>query len=86
MCYDTEFWQWVCAGPGYVECDGWLKGAYLVPCNDSWVLVLKVPGFGASTAVMTLEELAAFRIKTVRKYRHSRWSTREYECWGYRAL
>jgi uridine phosphorylase len=73
MCYDTAFWQWVCAGPGYVECDGWLKGAYLVPCppsprlrrtgNDSWILVLKVPGFGAPTAVMTLEELAAFGIK-----------------------
>jgi uridine phosphorylase len=63
LCYDTAFWQWVCAGPGYVECDGWLKGAYLVPCNDSWILVLKVPGFGAPTAVMTLEELAAFGIK-----------------------
>jgi len=73
MCYDTAFWQWVCAGSGYVECDGWLKGAYLVPYspsprlrgtgNDSRILVLKVPGFGASTAVMTLEELAAFGIK-----------------------
>jgi uridine phosphorylase len=63
MCYDAAFWDWVCASPGYVECDGWLKGAYLVPCSDSWVLVLKVPGFGAPTAVMTLEELAAFRIK-----------------------
>jgi uridine phosphorylase len=63
MCYDTAFWQWVCAGPGHVECDGWLKGAYLVPRYDSWILVLKVPGFGASTAVMTLEELAAFGIK-----------------------
>jgi uridine phosphorylase len=62
MCYDTAFWQWICADPVFVECDGWLKGAYLVPCNDSWVLVLKVPGFGAPTAVMTLEELAAFRI------------------------
>jgi uridine phosphorylase len=64
MCYDTAFWQWVCAGPGYVEGDGWLKGAYLVPYNDSRILVLKVPGFGAPTAVMTLEELAAFGIKT----------------------
>ena len=63
MCYDTAFWQWVCAGPGYVECDGWLKGAYLVPCNDSRILVLKVPGFGAPTAVMTLEELTAFGIR-----------------------
>ena len=63
MCYDTAFWQWVCAGPGYVECDGWLKGAYLVPHGDCRILVLKVPGFGAPTAVMTLEELAAFGIK-----------------------
>ena len=63
ICYDTAFWDWVCAAPGYVECDGWLKGAYLVPCKDSWILVLKVPGFGAPTAVMTLEELAAFGIK-----------------------
>ena len=63
MCYDTAFWQWVCAGPGYVECDGWLKGAYLVPYKDSRILVLKVPGFGAPTAVMTLEELIAFGIK-----------------------
>ncbi len=63
MCYDTAFWQWVCAGSGYVECDGWLKGAYLVPYRDSRILVLKVPGFGAPTAVMTLEELVAFGIK-----------------------
>jgi uridine phosphorylase len=63
LCYDTAFWQWVCTVPGNVEGDGWLKGAYLVPRNDSRILVLKVPGFGASTAVMTLEELAAFGIK-----------------------
>ena len=63
MCYDTAFWQWICAGPGNVEGDGWLKDAYLVPCNDSWILVLKVPGFGAPTAVMSLEELIAFGIK-----------------------
>ncbi len=63
MCYDTAFWQWICADPGYVECDGWLKGAYLVPYKDSRVLVLKVAGFGAPTAVMTFEELAAFGIK-----------------------
>lgn len=62
LCYDTAFWQWVCARPGYVECDGWLKGAYLVPYEGSRVLVLKVPGFGAPTAAMTLEELAAFGI------------------------
>ena len=41
-----------------------MEGAYLVPFNDSQILVLKVPGFGAPTAVMTLEELAAFGIKT----------------------
>jgi uridine phosphorylase len=64
LCYDTAFWQWVCAGPGHVECDGWLKDATLVPCDDAWILVLKVPGFGAPTAVMSLEELAAFGIKT----------------------
>jgi uridine phosphorylase len=63
MCYDTAFWQWVKAGPGYVEADGWLKGAYLVPSKDSRILVLKVPGFGAPTAVLTLEELIAFGIK-----------------------
>ena len=45
-----------------IECDGWLKGAYLVPYKDSRILVLKVPGFGAPTAVMTLEELIAFGI------------------------
>ena len=63
VCYDTAFWQWVCGGPGYIEGDGWLEGAYLVPCNDSRVLVVKVPGFGAPTAVMTLEELIAFGVK-----------------------
>jgi hypothetical protein len=90
MCYDTALWDWVCAAPGYVECDGWLEGAYLAPCKDSWVLVLKVPGFGASTAVMTLEELAAFRIsipyQEIRKSRLSRRLTAGYECWRYRAL
>jgi uridine phosphorylase len=63
MCYDTAFWQWVSEDPGYVEGDGWFKGAYLVPYNDSRILVLKVPGFGAPTAVITLEELIAFGIK-----------------------
>jgi uridine phosphorylase len=63
LCYDTAFWEWVCAGQGYVECDGWLAGSYLVPFSDAWILVLKVPGFGAPTAVMTLEELAAFGVE-----------------------
>ena len=63
LCYDSEFWQWVCSRPGYVECDGWLKGSFLAPSKDSQILVLRVPGFGAPTAVMTLEELAAFGVK-----------------------
>jgi uridine phosphorylase len=63
VCYDAAFWQWVGAGSENVECDGWLRGSYLVPCNDSWMLVLKVPGFGAPTAVMMLEELVAFGIR-----------------------
>jgi uridine phosphorylase len=62
LCYDTAFWQWVCAASGNIECDGWLEGAYLVPYQDSQILVMKVPGFGAPTAVMTLEELIAFGI------------------------
>jgi uridine phosphorylase len=64
MCYDAAFWQWVCARPDVVACDGWLKGAYLVPSGKCQILVLKVPGFGAPTAVMTLEELAALGIRT----------------------
>ena len=63
MCYDAEFWQWVCTNHGSIECDGWLKGSYLVPYEDSRILVIKVQGFGAPTAVMTLEELIAFGIK-----------------------
>jgi uridine phosphorylase len=63
MCYDVAFWQWVCADTANVEGDGWFKGAYLAPYQDSRILVLKVPGFGAPTAVMTLEELIAFGIK-----------------------
>lgn len=62
LCYDSEFWQWVCSRPGYVECDGWLKGSYLAPWGDSRILVLRVPGFGAPTAVMTLEELVALGV------------------------
>jgi uridine phosphorylase len=62
-CYDAAFWQWVGKGSEIVKCDGWLEGSFLVPCNDAWILVLRVPGFGAPTAVMTLEELVAFGIK-----------------------
>jgi uridine phosphorylase len=49
--------------PSCPECDGWLKGTYLVSYEESRILVLKVPGFGSPTAVMTLEELIAFGIK-----------------------
>jgi uridine phosphorylase len=63
MCYDAEFWQWICAEPANIEGDGWLTGAYLAGYKDSRILVLKVPGFGAPTAVMSLEELIAFGIK-----------------------
>jgi uridine phosphorylase len=63
LCYDAAFWQWVCAGLANIEGDGWLKGAYLVAYKDYHILVLKVPGFGAPTAVMTLEELIAFGIQ-----------------------
>ena len=35
LCYDSEFWQWVCGRPGYVECDGWLKGSFLAPCRNA---------------------------------------------------
>ena len=34
-----------------------------MPFRDSRILVSRVPGFGAPTAVMTLEELAAYGIK-----------------------
>lgn len=63
LCYDSAFWQWVCGRPGYVECDGWLTGSYLAPCENSRILVLRVPGFGAPTAVMALEELVALGVK-----------------------
>ena len=63
LCYDAAFWQWVCENPANVECDGWLKDAYLMSYKDSSILVLKVPGFGSPTAVMTLEELIAFGIE-----------------------
>jgi uridine phosphorylase len=63
LCYDSEFWQWVVGRPGNVECDGWLKGSFLVPRRDARILVSRVPGFGAPTAVMTLEELAAFGVR-----------------------
>jgi uridine phosphorylase len=62
ICYDSALWKWICSMPGRIECDGWLKGSYLLQYNDSQILVLKAAGFGAPTAVMSLEELAAYGI------------------------
>ncbi len=62
ICYDSALWQWISTVPGHVECDGWLKGSFLLPQADAWILVSKAAGFGAPTAVMTLEELIAFGI------------------------
>jgi len=62
ICYDSTLWQWVSTLPNRIECDGWLKGSYLLPRNNSMILVSKAAGFGAPTAVMTLEELAAYGI------------------------
>ena len=59
ICYDTWLWQWVCTLPDRVECDGWLKGSFLMSAGDTQVLVMKATGVGSPTAVMTLEELIA---------------------------
>jgi len=63
ICYDSSLWQWICSIPGRVDCDGWLKGSYLLKHNDALILVIKAAGFGAPTAVLSLEELAAYGIK-----------------------
>jgi len=63
ICYDSSLWQWVSLLTSRIECDGWLKGSYLLQYNDSQILVIKAAGFGAPTAVMSLEELAAYGIK-----------------------
>ena len=63
ICYDSALWQWLSSLPDRVECDGWLKGAYLLPYSGSWILVSKAAGFGAPTAVLTMEEMAAYGIK-----------------------
>ena len=63
ICYDSALWKWISTRPERIECDGWLNGSYLLPCNDAWILVSKAAGFGAPTAVMTLEELAAYGIR-----------------------
>jgi uridine phosphorylase len=62
ICYDSWLWQWICTLPDRVDCDGWLKGSYLLQQNDSHILVIKASGFGAPTAVMSLEELTAYGI------------------------
>jgi uridine phosphorylase len=62
ICYDSALWKWICSMPGHIECNGWLKGSYLLQYNDSQILVLKAAGYGAPTAVMSLEELAAYGI------------------------
>lgn len=64
VCYDAHLWQWVCTLPGSVECDGWLTGAQLLPHGDQNILAMKAAGFGAPTAVMTLEELIASGVTT----------------------
>jgi uridine phosphorylase len=63
ICYDSFLWQWVCSLPNLVECDGWLRGSYLIPSAGTFILVMKAAGVGAPTAVMTLEELSAFGIR-----------------------
>ena len=59
VCYDAALWQWVGTLPGRVACDGWLAGACLLPGARGWILAMKAAGWGAPTAVMTLEELVA---------------------------
>jgi hypothetical protein len=39
ICYDAAFWKWICENPANVECDGWLKGTYLVSYEESRILV-----------------------------------------------
>ncbi len=63
ICYDSALWKWISTRPDRIECDGWLIGSYLLPCKDARILVSKAAGFGAPTAVMTLEELAAYGIR-----------------------
>ena len=62
VCYDAALWQWVGTLPGRVACDGWLAGAFLLPRASRWILAMKAAGWGAPTAVMTLEELVAWGI------------------------
>lgn len=62
LCYDSTFWHWISSLPGLVECDGWLKGSFLISHNKAEVLVVK-SGFGAPMAVMVMEELIASGIR-----------------------
>ncbi len=63
ICYDTVLWQWVLTLTNRIECDGWLKGSFLLQRSDIFILVMKAVGVGAPTAVMTLEELTAYGIR-----------------------
>ncbi len=63
ICYDTVLWQWVCTLTNRIECDGWLKGSFLLQRDDIFILVMKAVGVGSPTAVMTLEELTAYGIR-----------------------
>lgn len=60
--YDSALWHWIGDLPNYIACDGWLKGSYLLPQNDTFILISKPGGFGAPTAVMTFEEQVAYGI------------------------
>lgn len=62
VCYDNALWKWISQLPNRIDCDGWLKGSYLLKNNDSHILVIKAVGYGAPTAVMTFEELVAYGI------------------------
>ena len=68
ICYDNALWKWISKLPNRVECDGWLKDAFLFPQNDSFVLVIKPFGYGAPTAVLVLEELIAYGIAKIVKF------------------
>lgn len=65
ICYDSALWEWVKKLPDRTECDGWLQGSYILKHNHSRILAIKAAGFGAPTAVITLEELGAYGIKKI---------------------
>ena len=45
ICYDSSLWNWIGTLLTRVECDGWLKGSFLLPHRNSWILVSKAFGF-----------------------------------------